>query len=175
MASRRSGWRLGTVGELAVAWQVADRLERAASLGQAYEDTLASLVEADGRASVQAGKAWPGEQRIVLHQELLKEGREEDRNATFLHECAHILADRHYGKPCRHGPLWRATIIMLGELPATHHEIPYLSRQTHASYVWTCKACGETYPFIRKPRRRIRDCYCRHCGPVNGVLTETKP
>tara|TARA_B100000676_G_scaffold167124_1_gene164216 strand:+ start:2665 stop:3195 length:531 start_codon:yes stop_codon:yes gene_type:complete len=175
VAERRSGWRLGTVAEVAEEWLVADRLARAASLGAAYQDCLDSVVEADGRAAVQAGKAWPHDQRIVLHQELLKPGREEDRDSTFLHECAHILADRHYGKPCRHGPLWRATIVMLGELPTTHHEIPYLSRKAHASYIWTCVACGEEYPFVRKPRRRIRDCYCRHCGPDRGVLKQTVP
>ncbi|MBT6206019.1 MAG: hypothetical protein HOI34_20295, partial [Rhodospirillaceae bacterium] len=160
---------------VAAEWGVAERLARAAPLGVAYHECLASMVEADGRASVQAGKAWPSEQRIILHQELLKPGREEDRNATFLHECAHILADRHYGKACKHGPLWRATIVMLGELPVTHHEIPYLSRKAHASYIWTCQACGEEYPFVRKPRRRIRDCYCRYCGQEKGLLVQTLP
>jgi len=167
--------RLGDVAELAEDWGVAERLARAESLGAAYHECLASSVVSDGRAAVQAGKAFPWEQRIVLHRELLKPGREVDRNATFLHECAHVLADRHYGKPCRHGPLWRATIVMLGELPVTHHEIPYLSRKAHAAHIWTCTACGEEYPFVRKPRRRIADCYCRHCGPERGQLAQTLP
>ena len=175
MATRRSGWRLGRVAEVATEWGVADRLARAAHLGQAYHDCLEGLVEADTRAVVLAGKAWPSECRIVLHGELLKPGREDDRNATFLHECAHVLADRRWGRPCKHGPLWRATIVMLGELPTTHHEIPYLSRATRAAVIWTCTSCGETYPFVRKPRRRIRDCYCRHCGPVRGVLVASLP
>ena len=175
MAARRSGWRLGTVAEVADRWGLAGRLEMASHMGQAFHDCMASSVEADGRAAVLAGKAWPSEQRIVLHAELLKEGREADRDATFLHECAHVLADRRYGRPCKHGPLWRATIVTLGELPQTHHEIPYLSRVAHARVIWTCTTCGETYPFVRKPRRRIRDCYCRHCGPRLGVLSEHRP
>ncbi|MBC6439717.1 MAG: SprT-like domain-containing protein [Rhodospirillales bacterium] len=172
---RRSGRHLGAVADVAAEWGVAERLYRAESLGAAYHECLASMVEADARAAVQAGKAWPHEQRMVLHRELLKPGREEDRNATFLHECAHILADRHYGKPCKHGPLWRATMVMLGELPVTHHEIPYLSRRAHASCIWTCMNCGEEYPFVRKPRRRIENCYCRHCGPEKGMLVRTVP
>lgn len=156
-------------------WGVAERLERVRHLGDAFGDCLESMVEVDGRASVQAGKAWPADKRILLHTELLKPGREEDRNATFLHECAHILADRRYGRPCKHGPLWRATIVALGELPVIHHDIPYLSRTAHARVVWTCRNCGETYPFLRRPRRRIVDCYCRHCGPQLGVLVESKP
>ncbi len=166
---------MGKVAEVAALWGVADRLERVSHMGSAYLDCLDSLVEADGRASVQAGKAWPSDRRILLHAELLKPGREEDRNATFLHECAHILADRRYGRACKHGPLWRATIVALGELPTAHHEISYLSRTAHAKVVWTCTSCGETYPFVRKPRRRIRDCYCRLCGPERGVLAESVP
>ena len=175
MAIRRSGWRLGTVAEVAAEWELLPRLQQAAHLGSAYIECLESTVEADGRAAVLAGKAWPSEQLIVLHAELLKAGREGDRDATFLHECAHVLADRRYGRPCKHGALWRATIVTLGELPLTHHEIPYLSRQAHAKVVWTCTSCGETYPFVRKPRRRIRDCYCRHCGPRLGILAEHQP
>jgi hypothetical protein len=85
MARRRSGWRLGKVADLARDWGLDARLERAAHMGQAYDDCLDSEVEADGRAFVMAGKALPQDKRIVLHAELLKEGREADRNATFLH------------------------------------------------------------------------------------------
>ena len=160
---------------MALEWGLSSRLEQAAHMGDAYRDCMESMVEADGRAAVLAGKAWPSERRIVLHAELLKEGRETDRDATFLHECAHILADRRYGRPCKHGALWRATIVTLGELPTTHHEIPYLSRAAHAKVVWTCSHCGEDYPFVRKPRRRIQDCYCRHCGPRRGILVAHEP
>ncbi len=175
MAVRRSGWRLGKVADVACDWGVSERLARATYLGQAYADCLDSMVEADGRAAVLAGKAWPADKRIVLHAELLKDGRENERNATFLHECAHVLADRKYGRACKHGPLWRATIVLLGELPTAHHEIPYLSRAAHAAVIWVCTGCGETYPFVRKPRRRIRDCYCRHCGEIKGLLVEKLP
>lgn len=172
---RRGRLDLGRVGELAAAWGLAGRLERARPLGQAWLDCLDSTVESDGRAALQAGRAWPDEKRILLHRELLKAGREADRDATFLHECAHILADRHHGGPCRHGPRWRSAMAMLGEAPSARHDIPYLSRRAHAAYVWTCTACGQDYPFLRRPRRRIRDCYCRRCGPRRGRLTETAP
>ena len=171
----RGTFRLGDVAAVAARWGVAERLARVESLGAAYRACLASTVEADARAAVQAGKAWPNERRIVLHRELLGPGREEDRNATFLHECAHILADRRHDKPCRHGPLWRATMAMLGEPPTARHDIPYLSREARARYVWTCAACGRDHPFVRKPRRRILDCHCRHCGPDRGTLVQTMP
>ena len=175
MARRRSGWRLGTVADLARDWGLEARLQRASHMGQAYIDCLDSDVHADGRAMVMAGKALPCDKRIVLHAELLKDGREVDRDATFLHECAHVIADRRYGRACKHGPLWRATIVTLGELPVAHHDIPYLSRDAHAKVIWRCTSCGETYPFVRKPKRRIRDCFCRHCGEIRGILVEHLP
>ncbi|MDP1661398.1 MAG: SprT-like domain-containing protein, partial [Phycisphaerales bacterium] len=36
---------------------------------------------------------------------------------TVAHEVAHIFADRHYGKPCRHGKLWKKTMIAMGQKP----------------------------------------------------------
>lgn len=36
---------------------------------------------------------------------------------TVAHEVAHIFADRHYGKPCRHGKLWKKTMIAMGQRP----------------------------------------------------------
>ena len=175
MAARRSGWRVGEVGEVAAEWGVAERLARAAPLGVAYHECLASMVEADGRASVQAGKAWPSEQRIILHQELLKPGREEDRNATFLHECAHVLADLFHERPCRHGDPWREMMRLLGEVPNVRHRIPYLSREANAKIVWRCTGCDQAYHYVRRPRRRLKDCYCADCGPVQGRLREETP
>ncbi len=36
---------------------------------------------------------------------------------TVAHEVAHIFADRHYGKPCRHGKLWKKTMLAMGQKP----------------------------------------------------------
>ena len=174
-AGRRTRFRLGNVAAVAARWGVAERLARAESFGEAYRACLAGAVEADARAALQAGRAWPRERRILLHRELLRPGREAERDATFLHECAHVLTDLRHGEPCRHGPPWRATMALLGEPSAARHDIPYLSREARARYVWTCAACGEGYPFVRKPRRRIGDCYCRRCGPDRGSLVQTTP
>ncbi len=166
----RGGSVLGRVEEVAARWGVLEQLARASRYGDAYDACLASRVEVSARGKLYAGKAYTSEQRIVLHRELLPAGRESDRDATFLHECAHILADLHYGKSCKHGPLWRATMVMIGELPVLHHDIPYLSRESQAAVIWRCVACGELYHFVRKPRRRIQDCRCSVCGEERGLL-----
>jgi hypothetical protein len=36
---------------------------------------------------------------------------------TVAHEVAHIFADRHYGKPCRHSKLWKKTMVAMGQKP----------------------------------------------------------
>jgi predicted SprT family Zn-dependent metalloprotease len=166
----RGGPHLGRVEEVVARWGLAERLARASRYGAAYEACLACRVETSARGKLHAGKAYITDRRIVLHRELMPEGRESDRDSTFLHECAHILADLHYGKSCKHGPLWRATMVMLGELPTVHHDIPYLSRNAHAAIVWRCVTCGELYHFVRKPRRRIQDCRCSTCGQEAGRL-----
>lgn len=170
MQRTRGGRILGRVDDVAARWGLMDRLGRANRYGPAFDLCLACKVEVSARGKLYAGKAYVSERRIVLHRELLPAGRESDRDSTFLHECAHILADLHYGKSCKHGPLWRATMVMLGELPTTHHDIPYLSRETNAAVTWRCVTCGELYHFVRKPRRRIQDCRCSQCGEDTGVL-----
>ncbi len=161
---------IGTVAECAAAWGLSDRLERVRRLGRAWAACLACRVEISRRAKTVAGKAYAAERRIVLNARLLVPGREADRDATFLHECAHVLADIRYRAHCRHDWRWRRIMALLGEPPQVSHDIPYLSPQAHAVVVWACAQCGERFHYVRAPRRRLADCYCRRCGPRLGRL-----
>lgn len=161
---------IGTVAEVAVAWGLEARLLNVSRLGYAYVECLRSSVEASDRSKIQAGAAYTRERRIVLNSALLLRGRERDRNATFLHECAHILADLKHGRNCRHDKRWEQMMDELGEDPVVRHRIDYISAQAHAVVTWLCDNCGERYYFVRPPKRRIQDCYCRPCGPRRGQL-----
>ena len=123
---------LGSVRELAVDWGLTERLEKAAALGPAFLEMLDCGVEISRRAKTLAGVAYSEERRIVLNVALLEQGRESDRDATFLHECAHILADLFHGRPCKHSAAWREIMKLLGEKPAVRHDLSYLSRAAHA-------------------------------------------
>ncbi len=169
-AVMRRSHALGSVAELAESWGVAAQLERAAALGPAFREARDCAVEISRRAKTLAGSAYTDQRRIVLNAALLEEGREEDRNATFLHECAHVLADLFHGQPCRHGDGWRQIMKLLGEPPETCHRLDYLSRKAHAVVTWRCSWCEEEYHFVRRPRRRISDCYCVSCGAERGRL-----
>jgi predicted SprT family Zn-dependent metalloprotease len=183
-ATTRGRNALGTVGELAEAWGLYERFE--AALQSAYADRRATLspravrealdcvVEISQRAKTLAGAAYTEQRRIVLNAQLLRAGREPDRDSTFLHECAHILADLTHGKACRHGRPWREVMRLLGEPAEVGHRLEYLSRKAHAKISWVCVACGRKHYFVRKPRRRIEDCYCRKCGPDEGKLRHVR-
>lgn len=67
---------LGTVAFVAARWGVLDRLARAATLTDAYEETLAATVEVSRRAKTRAGAAYSQQRRIVLNRELLHPGRD---------------------------------------------------------------------------------------------------
>ena len=161
---------LGTVSEVATAWRVQEQLLDVSHLGFAYVECLRSTVEASGRAKIQAGAAYTRERRIVLNNALLLPGRESDRNSTFLHECAHILADLKHGRNCRHDRRWEDMMAMLGQAPLVRHKIDYISARAHAVVTWMCGNCGERYYFVRPPKRKISECYCRPCGPRRGQL-----
>jgi len=161
---------IGTVAALAAAWGLRARLDAARRIGRGYDECLACRVEVSRRAKTVAGKAYTAERRIMLNARLLLPGREADRDATFLHECAHIIADIRYQAYCRHDERWRRIMDLLGEPARVSHDIAYLSPRAHAIVVWGCAQCGERFHYVRAPRRRLADCYCRRCGPRLGRL-----
>ncbi len=161
---------LGTVEEMAARWGVKEQLAQALSLGKAYAACLAATVATSPRSKVQAGSANTALRKITLNLALLEPGREADRNATLLHECAHILADLAHRRNCRHGERWKQVMELLGEEPLVNHDLAYLSPKLHARVTWACMACGQEYHYVRKPRRRPQDCCCRYCGPRRGRL-----
>ena len=132
---------LGNVSELAERWGLIARLRNLAPLGDAYDVCLGCRVEASARSRTQAGAAYPRQNRIVLNDRLLADGRESDRDATFLHECAHVVADVRHGLSCGHNGRWQRVMYLLGEPPEVCHDIEYLSRRAHAVAIWTCTNC----------------------------------
>lgn len=167
--------KIGTVRETAKRWGLAARLSRAAEFEPAFREMLDCMVVASRRARTLAGAAYANERRIVLNARLLEQGRESDRDSTFIHECAHVLADLAHNRPCRHGARWREMMRLLGEVPNVRHRIPYLSREANAKFIWRCISCAQAYHYVRRPRRRITDCYCADCGPRKGRLREEIP
>lgn len=166
---------LGTVMALATRWRLLGRLNGAAKATRGLAACLGAEVTIGRRMRTRAGSAWPGRRLIMLHADLLKPGHETDRDQTFLHECAHLIADLEHGRSCGHDARWRAVMLAIGEVPATTHRIDYLSASAQARVIWRCVSCGREHAFVRRPRRPVARCHCRACGPDRGRLEELVP
>ena len=168
--SRFARRQIGTVKEIVRAWGLESRLARVSDHDRGLTGCLASTVEISRRAKTVAGTAYTQQRRIVIHAALMKRGREADRDATLLHECAHIIANVQHNVDCGHDNRWRRIMSQLGEPSDRCHTLDYLSAREHAKITWVCKACGQEYHFVRRPRRRLENCWCASCGRENGRL-----
>ena len=86
---------LGSVRELSDKWGLTEQLQKGEVLGPPFREVLECAVEISKRAKILAGTANSQERRIVLNVALLEIGRENDRNVTFMHECAHTVSYTH--------------------------------------------------------------------------------
>lgn len=74
-------------------------------------------VEFSTRLKSALGWADSGRNLIKISDHHLMEKPKRVADETVAHEVAHIFADRHYRKACRHGKLWKQTMIALGQRP----------------------------------------------------------
>lgn len=131
-------------------------------------------VELSTRLSVAAGYAQlnyiTGEMKIKLHYRLLKD-KPEQLKATYLHELAHILANRWYGYACHHDVNWKQVAILLGDNGERCHNMDVAAfrpaRRARKRYVYACTGCPKQYQLTEMRHKRMmlypRACYCR-CG-----------
>ena len=68
-----------------------------------------------------AGRAWLGQWRIQLNEQLCKENIEDFINDTIPHEVAHLVAYKVFGDD-GHGEGWRSVMRALGLNPTRCHE-----------------------------------------------------
>ena len=138
------------VARCAEAWQE-PWLARRARVG--YNARLRSTL---GRALLDDG-------RVELNPRLLAE-HPEQLVPTLVHELAHLVVHRRYGRVAPHGPHFRALMRSLNLDPGAHHHLPtehLRQRRRRYLYLHRCDRCGVTFV----ARRVRRDCYCRACGP----------
>lgn len=68
-----------------------------------------------------AGRAWLGQWRIQLNEQLCKENLEDFMNDTIPHEVAHLIAYKVFGDD-GHGEGWKSVMRALGLNPTRCHE-----------------------------------------------------
>ncbi len=101
-----------------------------------------------------AGQCCYYDRKIKLHVELLKAGRENDRNDTLLHEIGHMLVKFFYSSvsqggflrhaPKAHGREWKYVISLIGGVPERCHDYSYFAdlRVSKAKHKYVCMDCG---------------------------------
>lgn len=97
-------------GRIAHWWQVANRVHDAAIEPVPTVDFSPRLKHALGWADSSRNHI-----RISDHHLMDKSRKVADE--TIAHEVAHVFADLHHGKPCRHGKLWKQVMIKMGQKP----------------------------------------------------------
>jgi len=107
----------------------------------------------NGRPTSRAGGALLDIRRIELHSEILKPGREQDKEDTLFHEIGHVVAWIIF-RESGHGKKWVDTMKALGrdhDLGRCHN-YSYLIAARDAKramatckVVYTCEDCGYSY------------------------------
>lgn len=115
------------------------------------------------RLQTTLGRALLDEDRVELNPHLLREHPGE-LVGTLVHELAHIVVHRHYGKAGSHGLHFRTLMAAVRLSPAATHKLPTAHlrrRRRRLLYLHRCSDCG--YSFIARSVRR--NYYCLACGP----------
>lgn len=148
---------MGTVSEYLEACglidQVLDGIELTAVSENYKEVALNALSEwrvtKITKSTITAGLCCYTDKEIKLHVELLKPGREVDRNDTLLHEIGHMLVRFFWGnilsrKVGAHGKEWKYVTSLIGGTPVRCHSYSYFNElsKAKAKHKYVCMDCG---------------------------------
>ncbi|KKN10173.1 hypothetical protein LCGC14_1039210 [marine sediment metagenome] len=106
-----------------------------------------------------SGQIRPVKKQVELHTELLREGREEHRDQTLLHETAHLIIFLLYPESLRrhsrikvHGREWKIVMRHLGCRPdrCSNHDFLQEARIKKAKLMYACQRCEEEIPAQRR-------------------------
>lgn len=94
---------------------------------------------------------------IRLNEWYLKEYPKDMLEETVPHEMAHIVADLHFKRECKHGMYWRHVMQRVYKLPpiVTHKFGPSITTRKFTFYIMYCPSCGYRFRFTDKLRNKI--------------------
>lgn len=129
------------------------------------------------------GKAWWFENRVSYNLGIAAENISQFETEICIHEIAHVIAGRLYGRGCGHGPLWKNLMLRLGQKPSRCHNFDVEKhRVRHVrkfSYVCKCDT-HEVSSTIHNRITRGRYYNCRKCKcrltlvPSSGIVENNK-
>lgn len=119
-----------------------------------------------------SGMINSGKKKVELNVELLREGREEQRDQTLLHETAHLIIFLLYPESLRrhsrikaHGREWRIVMRHLGCQPnrCSSHDFLQEARIKKAKLMYACSRCEHEFP-AQKRWKNPGNKYHKRCG-----------
>lgn len=132
--------------------------------GEEHKEVLTAVdkvqVELSERMGTCAGYAWSVRNLIRLNARLLAIHPDE-LIPTYLHELAHIVANRIYKTDCGHGPLWRKVMMVLGVSDERCHRMDTsafaVRRKAQPTFSYECMKCGRPFELSMIRHRKQQD------------------
>lgn len=136
---------------------------------EAFKALLTYQVEFFTRQTGYAGFANHTRKLIELNSKL--QLHPEDIKSTFLHECAHVIADRKWHTNCRHNRRWKWVARILGDSGKRYHSFPYITRTRRAKkHHYRC-GCAAGHSTTRPLKYEGHTHRCKAC---NHYLAKVK-
>lgn len=123
--------------------------------------------------SSRSGQIHPVKKQVELNVELLREGREEHRDQTLLHETAHLIIFLLYPESMRrhsrikaHGREWKTVMRQLGARPdrCSNHDFLREKRAKKANLMYACQRCEHEFPAMRRKKHSPDRYKHKACG-----------
>lgn len=114
-------------------------------------------VEWTTHKSTTAGKAYSSRNLITLNAAMFLENEEDYYKNTIPHECAHIIANKHWNTRCNHNHRWKYVMHMLGADSSRCHEYDTTNHKRDVrKYEYTCACPGKVFNISTIRHRRAQ-------------------
>ena len=124
-------------------------------------------ITVNNKSTTRHGCCKYNKKEIELHFLLLKEGNEADRDQTFVHEIAHVIAPLIYGNHIRgHGREWKNVMRCFGARPdrTSSHESMNEFKMQKARIIYACNKCEQEFPAQRRKKYPPEQYTHKGCG-----------
>ncbi len=148
--------------------------------GKLFEE-FAKYRMVSNNVTSRTGQLSYSKKTVELHEELLRPGREANRDHTLLHETAHLIIGLIYPESLfrhsstkSHGPEWKAVMRHMGCRTdrCGSHDFMQDVYKAKAKLMYACKRCEHEFPAMRR-KKHAPDNY-KHKGCGGGLYLKSE-
>jgi len=135
-------------------------------------------IVSNSRTTSRSGQCSYMKKQVEIHAVLLKQGQEDARRQTSIHEISHIVADLIYDsrKISGHGREWKSVMRAFG-VPAnrcSNHDAMKEHRLSKAKWIYGCEKCDTLFPKMRKKKYDPSRYIHKSCGGRLYLKTQVR-